>query len=99
MLVYFSMRPLLGRDYSLIQKMIASYFVRWYLSFANLFGNDLCKFPQACQWGGIIDQDSDEVDNTGWFNLTYQVVATGELYYLPTADEVSVDPSELYPPQ
>jgi hypothetical protein len=66
MLVYFSMRPLLGRDYSLIQKMIASYFVTWYLSFANLFGNDLCKFPQACQWGGIIDQDSDEVDHTRW---------------------------------
>jgi len=38
-------------------------------------------------------------DGTGWFNLTYQVVATGDLYHLPTADELSVTLSELSPPQ
>jgi hypothetical protein len=38
-------------------------------------------------------------DGTAWFNLTYQVVATGELYHLPTADELSVTLSELAPPQ
>jgi hypothetical protein len=33
------------------------------------------------------------------YNFGYQVVATGDLYHLPTATEVSVDPSELIPPQ
>ena len=33
------------------------------------------------------------------YNFGYQVVATGDLYDLPTATEVSVDPSELFPPQ
>jgi hypothetical protein len=34
-----------------------------------------------------------------FYNFGYQVVATGDLYQLPTATEVSVDPSELIPPQ
>jgi hypothetical protein len=33
------------------------------------------------------------------YNFGYQVIATGELYHLPTATEVSVDPKELIPPQ
>jgi hypothetical protein len=38
-------------------------------------------------------------NSTGWYNLTYQVVATGDLYHPPTADELSVTFSELFPPQ
>jgi hypothetical protein len=33
------------------------------------------------------------------YNWGYQVIATGDLYHLPTATEVSVDPKELIPPQ